>query len=46
MLQVHAQGLPLTTPRVGALLPYRACFRAVVARQAWKDTLRELELGP
>jgi transcriptional regulator with XRE-family HTH domain len=46
MLQVHAQGLPLTTKRVSALLPHRACFRAAVARQAWKDTLRELELGP
>lgn len=45
MLQAHAQGLPLSPKRVAALLPYRACFRAAVARQAWPATLRELALG-
>lgn len=46
MLQVHAQGVPLTTSRVRALLPQPACLRAAVARQAWQATLRELGLGP
>jgi hypothetical protein len=43
MLQVHAHGLPLTTQRVRALLPHRGCLRTAVAREAWQDTLRELD---
>ena len=43
MLQIHAHGLPLTTKRIRALLPYRGCLRTAVARQAWQDTLRELD---